>query len=129
MATRSSDKSSARKANADKRPRAIAKYVRISSRKVKVVIDLIRGKSVAEAKAILAFTPKAAREPVLKVLNSAVANAENNLDMSADQLFVAEVFANQGPTLKRFRPRAQGRASRIRKRTSHITVILAEGQE
>ena len=93
-------------------------------RKVKVVIDLIRGKSVAEAKAILAFTPKAASEPVLKVLNSAVANAENNLDMSADQLFVAEVFANQGPTLKRFRPRAQGRASRIRKRTSHITVIL-----
>ena len=95
-----------------------------SPRKVKVVIDLIRGKSVAEAKAILAFTPKAASEPVLKVLNSAVANAENNLDMSADQLFVAEVFANQGPTLKRFRPRAQGRASRIRKRTSHITVIL-----
>ena len=124
MATRSREKSAARKAKADKRPRAIAKYVRISSRKVKVVIDLIRGKSVAEAKAILAFTPKAASEPVLKVLNSAVANAENNLDMSADQLFVAEVFANQGPTLKRFRPRAQGRASRIRKRTSHITVIL-----
>lgn len=124
MATRSREKSAARKANDDKRPRAIAKYVRISSRKVKVVIDLIRGKSVAEAKAILAFTPKAASEPVLKVLNSAVANAENNLDMSADQLFVAEVFANQGPTLKRFRPRAQGRASRIRKRTSHITVIL-----
>lgn len=124
MATRSREKSAARKANADKRPRAIAKYVRISSRKVKVVIDLIRGKSVAEAKAILAFTPKAASEPVLKVLNSAVANAENNLDMSADQLFVAEVFANQGPTLKRFRPSAQGRASRIRKRTSHITVIL-----
>ena len=124
IATRSREKSAARKANADKRPRAIAKYVRISSRKVKVVIDLIRGKSVAEAKAILAFTPKAASEPVLKVLNSAVANAENNLDMSADQLFVAEVFANQGPTLKRFRPRAQGRASRIRKRTSHITVIL-----
>ena len=119
MATRSREKSAARKANADKRPRAIAKYVR-----VKVVIDLIRGKSVAEAKAILAFTPKAASEPVLKVLNSAVANAENNLDMSADQLYVAEVFANQGPTLKRFRPRAQGRASRIRKRTSHITVIL-----
>ena len=124
MATRSREKSAARTANADTRPRAIAKHVRISSRKVKVVIDLIRGKSVAEAKAILAFTPKAASEPVLKVLNSAVANAENNLDMSADQLFVAEVFANQGPTLKRFRPRAQGRASRIRKRTSHITVIL-----
>ena len=104
--------------------KAVAKYIRIAPRKLRIVINLIRGKSVAEAKAILAFTPKAASEPVLKVLNSAVANAENNLDMSADQLFVAEVFANQGPTLKRFRPRAQGRASRIRKRTSHITVIL-----
>ncbi len=124
MATRSREKSAARKANADKRPHAIAKYVRISSRKVKVVIDLIRGKKVSEAKAILMFTPKAASEPVLKVLNSAVANAENNLDLSADGLYVAEVFANQGPTLKRFRPRAQGRATRIRKRTSHITVIL-----
>ena len=103
MATRSREKSAARKANADKRPHAIARYVRISSRKVKAVIDLIRGKSVNEAKGILMYTPKAASEPVL---------------------YVAEVFANQGPTLKRFRPRAQGRATRIRKRTSHITIIL-----
>ena len=124
MATRSKEKSAARRENADKRPHATAKYVRISSRKVKVVIDLIRGKSVAEARAILMYTPKAASEPVLKVLNSAVANAENNLDMQADDLYVAEVFANQGPTLRRFRPRGRGRATRIRKRTSHITVIL-----
>ncbi len=124
MATRSREKSAARKANADRRPHAIARYVRISNRKVKVVIDLIRGKSVADAKAILMYTPKAASEPVLKLLNSAVANAENNLDLPADQLYVAEVFANQGPSLKRFRPRAQGRASRILKRTSHITIIL-----
>ncbi|MBQ2662495.1 MAG: 50S ribosomal protein L22, partial [Clostridia bacterium] len=104
MATRSKEKSAARRENADRRPHATAKYIRISSRKVKVVIDLIRGKSVDEAKAILMFTPKAASEPVLKLLNSAIANAENNLGMSADTLYVAEVFANQGPTLKRFRP-------------------------
>ena len=128
MATRSREKSAARRENADKRPRAIARYVRISSRKVKVVIDLIRGKSFAEAQAILEFTPKAASEVVKKVLQSAAANAENNLDMSRDNLFVAEVYANQGPTLKRFRPRAQGRASRIRKRTSHITVVLDQAK-
>ena len=128
MATRSREKSAARKANADRRPHAIARYVRISSRKVKIVVDLIRGKSVAEAKAILTFTPKAASEPVLKVLNSAVANAENNLDIPADQLYVAEVFANQGPTYKAIRPRAQGRANRIRKRSSHITIILDQAK-
>ena len=128
MATRSREKTAKRRENADKRPRAIARYIRISSRKVKIVIDLIRGKSVKEAEAILRYTPKAATEPVLKLLNSAVANAENNLDLSADTLYVAEVFANQGPTLKRFRPRAQGRASRIRKRTSHITIILDQAK-
>jgi large subunit ribosomal protein L22 len=128
MATRSKEKSQARRANADKRPHAIAKYIRISSRKVKVVIDLIRGKSVSEARGILLYTPKAASEPVLKVLNSAVANAENNQGISADTLYVAECFANQGPTLKRFRPRAKGSASRIRKRTSHITVILDQAK-
>ena len=128
MATREREKSLKRRENKDKRPRAVAKYVRISSRKVKVVIDLIRGKSVKEAQAILMYTPKAASEPVLKLLNSAVANAENNLDLSADTLYVAEVFANQGPTLKRFRPRAKGRASRIRKRTSHITIILDQAK-
>ncbi len=128
MATRSKEKSAARRANADRRPHATAKYIRISSRKVKVVIDLIRGKSVDEAKAILMFTPKAASEPVLKLLNSAIANAENNLGMSADTLYVAEVFANQGPTLKRFRPRARGSAARIRKRTSNITIILDQAK-
>jgi large subunit ribosomal protein L22 len=124
MATRQREKALKRSEQKDKRPRAIAKYVRISSRKTKAVIDLIRGKQVAEARAILMAAPKSATDPVMKVLNSAVANAENNKEMSADTLFVAEVFANQGPTLKRFRPRAQGRASRIRKRTSHITIIL-----
>lgn len=128
MATRSREKTAARRISADKRPRAIARYVRISSRKVKIVIDMIRGKSVAEAQAILEFTPKAASEVVKKILQSATANAENNLDMSRDNLFVAEVYANQGPTLKRFRPRAQGRASRIRKRTSHITVVLDQAK-
>lgn len=128
MATRSREKSAARRENRDVRPRAIARYVRISSRKVKVVIDLIRGKSVNEAQAILMYTPKAASPVVEKLLNSAVANAENNLDLSRDTLYVAEVFANQGPTLKRFRPRAQGRASRIRKRTSHITIILDQAK-
>jgi large subunit ribosomal protein L22 len=128
MATRSREKAANRRENRDKRPRAIARYVRISSRKVKVVIDLIRGKSVREAQAILMYTPKAASPVVEKLLNSAVANAENNLDMSGDTLYVAEVFANQGPTLKRFRPRAQGRASSIRKRTSHITIILDQAK-
>ena len=128
MATRSREKAAARRENRDRRPRAIARYVRISSRKVKVVIDLIRGKSVREAQAILMYTPKAASPVVEKLLNSALANAENNLDMSGDTLYVAEVFANQGPTLKRFRPRAQGRASSIRKRTSHITIILDQAK-
>ena len=124
MATRQREKALKLNEQKDKRPRAIARYVRISSRKVKTVIDLIRGKQVAEARAILTATPKAATEPVMKLLNSAIANAENNKDLAVDMLYVAEVFADMGPTLKRFRPRAQGRASRIRKRTSHITIIL-----
>ena len=124
MATRSREKTARRRENADKRPRAIARYVRISSRKVRIVIDLIRGKSVREAEAILRYTPKAATEPVLKLLNSAVANDENNLELNRDDLYVAEVYAIQGPTLMRYRPRAHGRASRIRKRTSHITIVL-----
>ena len=128
MATRSREKSALRRENAEKRPHATAKYVRISPRKVKIVIDLIRGKSVKEAEAILTYTPKAATEPVLKLLKSAIANAENNLDMNRDDLFVAEIYANQGPTMMRFRPRAQGRASRIRKHTSHITVVLDQAK-
>ena len=126
MALRSQQKAAARRENAEKRPHATAKYIRISARKVKIVIDLIRGKDVTEAEAILMYTPKAASEPTLKLLRSAIANAENNLDMSRDTLYVAEVFANQGPTLRRYRPRSRGSASRIRKRTSHITIILDE---
>lgn len=106
--------------------RAIAKYVRISPRKVNVVLDLVRGKNVKEALAILKFTPKAASEVVTKVLNSAVANAENNHEMNPDNLYIAETYANAGPTLKRFQPHAQGRAFRINKRTSHVTVVVKE---
>ena len=107
---------------------AVAKlsYARISSRKVKTVIDLIRNKNVGEALAILKLTPKAASELTFKLLKSAIANAENNHGMDVEKLYVAEIYANQGPTLKRVRPRAQGRAFRIRKRTSHITVVLRE---
>ena len=106
--------------------RAKLSYARISSRKVKAVIDLIRNKNVGEAMAILKLSPKAAAEIVEKLLKSAIANAENNFGMDAEKLYVSEIFANQGPTLKRVRPRAQGRAFRIRKRTSHITVVLKE---
>ncbi len=128
MATRVREKSAKRQESADKRPHATAKYIRISSRKVKAVIDLIRGKSVKEAEAILQYTPKSATEPVAKLLKSAVANAENNLEMNREELYVAEIYANQGPTLKRFRPRAHGRASSIRKRTSHITIVLDQAK-
>ena len=124
MATRSKEKTAYRREHADKRPHATARYIRMSPRKVKVVVDMIRGKSAKEAAAIRKYVPKAACEPVLKVLNSAIANAENNLDMNRDDLYVAEAYANQGPTLKRYRARARGSASPIRKRTSHITVIL-----
>lgn len=124
MATRIKEKALKRKENKDMRPRATAKYIRMSPRKVKLVIDLIRQKSVDEAEAILLNTPQIAAEPVLKVLRSAKANGINNLGMDEDNLYIAEVYANQGPTLKRYRPRAYGRAARIRKRTSHITVIL-----
>lgn len=106
--------------------RAKLSYARISSRKVKIVIDMIRNKPVAEAMGILKNTPKAASELLIKLLQSAVANAENNHNMDANALYVAEIYANQGPTLKRVRPRAQGRAFRIRKRTSHITIVLKE---
>lgn len=124
MATRTREKTEARKQGADKRPRAIAKYIRISPRKVKIVIDLIRGKQVDQAAAILMYTPKAAAPVVLKLLNSAIANAENNLSLSREDLYVAEVYANPGPTLKRYVARSRGSASPMLKRTSHITVVL-----
>lgn len=106
--------------------RAIAKYVRMSPMKVGVVLDLIRGKNVNEAFAILQYTPKDAAVVINKVLKSAVANAENNHELDLDKLYVAETFVGAGPTLKRFRPRAQGRAFKILKRSSHITVIVKE---
>ena len=106
--------------------RAQATYVRISPRKVKIVLDLIRNKPVDEAMAIVKFTPKAACEPIAKLLKSAIANAENNLNLDRKDLFVSECFACPGPILKRIRPRAQGRAYRIEKRTSHITLVLKE---
>lgn len=105
---------------------ATAKTVRIAARKVRLVIDLIRGKSVAEALAILQFTPRGASPVVAKVLNSAVANAENNFDLDRQDLVVSEAYVNEGPTLKRFRPRAKGSASPINKRTSHVTVVVSE---
>lgn len=105
---------------------ATLKYARISARKVKIVADLIRGKNVAEALAIVKFTPKASSEIIEKLLKSAIANAENNHGMSSTNLYVDQIFANQGPTLKRIRPAAKGSAVRIRKRTSHITIVLKE---
>jgi len=124
MATRMKEKAEARKQNADLRPHATAKYIRISPFKVRVVLDVIRGKSYTEAVAILKNTNKAASADILKVLNSAAANAENNQNLSKSDLYVAECFADQGPTLKRIQPVSKGRAHRILKRTSHITVIL-----
>ena len=124
MATRVKEKTAARKANADTRARATVKNVRITSRKVKIVIDLIRGKKVDDALAILKYTPKSAAPVVEKLLASAIANAENNQGKNRDELYVAEVFANEGPTFKRYWARSHGRADVILKRTSHITVVL-----
>ena len=106
--------------------RAILKYARISARKVKIVADLIRGKNVDEALSIIKFTPKASSELLEKLLKSAIANAENNHGMTRSNLIVSEIYANQGPTLKRIRPAAKGSAVRIRKRTSHITIVVKE---
>lgn len=110
--------------NKDRRPRACAKYVRISPYKVRVVLDLVRGKSVNEAVAILENTSKAGAEPIKKVVLSAAANAEHNLGMNVADLKIAECYADMGPTLKRMQPMAHGRGFRILKRTSHITVVL-----
>ena len=106
--------------------RAVLMHARISSRKVKIVLDLIKDKNIDEAYGIVRYTPKAASELLIKLLKSAEANATNNNGLNRDELFVAEAYASQGPTLKRIMPRAQGRANRIKKRTSHITVVLKE---
>jgi len=109
--------------------RATAKYVRVSASKVRQLTQAIVGMSVPEAATLLRFSDKGAAQPLLKVLNSAAANAENNDGFDPDELVVARAWADEGPTMRRFRPRAQGRAFRIRKRTSHITVVVVPTEE
>ena len=109
--------------------RAISRYVRVSPRKARIVIDLIRGKSVVAAREILMFTNRAIAEDVLKTLNSAVANAEDRHNVGSESLVVKACYVDEGPTMKRIRPRAKGSASRINKRTSHITIIVATREE
>jgi large subunit ribosomal protein L22 len=116
-------------ASAPSSSRAIARYVRMAPSKVRRVVDLIRGLPADDAQAVLRFAPQAASEPVRKVLASAIANAEHNHRLDPRALWVSEAYVDEGPTLKRFRPRAQGRAYRIRKRTSHITVVVAPRPE
>ncbi len=106
--------------------KATAKYIRMSPRKARLVADQIRGRNAQEALSILKFIPNRPAEPIYKVLHSAMANAENNFEMNRDELYVAQIFVDQGPVLKRFRPRARGMASKIRKPTSHITIILKQ---
>ena len=124
MATRVREKTKARLENKDTRPYAVAKSIRISPYKVRSVLDVIRGKSYVEAVALLKAMNKSSSAPVLKVVNSAAANAENNMGMNKDTLFVAECFADEGKTLKRYQPVSKGRGHSIMKRTTHITVIL-----
>ncbi len=109
--------------------KAIARYVRVSPRKARIVVDLVRGKSVPQAQEILAFTNRGIAETVEKVLNSAAANAENQHHVRPEALYVKECYVDEGPTLKRIRPRAKGSASRINKRTSHITIVVATREE
>ena len=111
---------------ADQITSATATTVRIAARKARLVIDLIRGRDVAEALAILEFTPRSGSPIIEKVLKSAIANAEHNYDLDAQNLYVSKAYVNEGPTLKRFRPRAKGSASPINKRTSHVTVVVSE---
>ncbi|TLM80436.1 MAG: 50S ribosomal protein L22 [Actinobacteria bacterium] len=106
--------------------RAVARFVRVSPRKARLVVDLIRGKDVGEAEAVLRFTPRAAAEPVAKTLMSAVANAEKNLKLKREGLYVSETYVDEGPTMKRIRPQSRGRAHRIEKRSSHITVVVKQ---
>ena len=110
----------------DLRPKAHARFVRVSATKAKIVLDQIKGKDLQTATAILLYSPRYASDVILKVLKSAAANAENNLGMNPNQLFVVEAIANQGPTLKRIKPESKGRAYKILKRTSHITIVLNE---
>ncbi len=109
--------------------RAVSKYIRMSPQKVRLVVDLVRGRDVNEALTILRFTPKAAADPVARAIASAAANAEENYGLAADELYVARIWADEGPTLKRGRAGARGRFKPILKRSSHITVVLAERAE
>ena len=127
--SRSQYKKERNKENRERRPHAVHKYARISDRKARIVLEQIKGKGVMQATAILQFSPRYASDLIGKVLKSAIANAEENLAMDTDSLYVQEVFADQGPTLKRIQPRAKGRAYRINKKTSHITIILNELSE
>ncbi len=104
----------------------MAKFVRISPRKIRLVMDQVRGKQVGEALNMLSFAPQRGAQILKKLVNSAIANAEQNTDVDVDSLYIMRVYADEGPTLKRWRPRAQGRATSIRKRTSHLTVVLNE---
>ena len=106
--------------------RAVARYIRISPRKVRLIMDEIRGRKIEEALNQLSFAPQKGAFILKKLIDSAVANAEQNFDMDVDKLYIKQIFADEGPTLKRFRPRAMGRGARIRKRTSHLTVVLDE---
>lgn len=124
MSVRSKLKTEKRNETKDTRPRAVARHIRISPDKVRIVINLLRGKSYEEALAILNGTPKAASEILIKLLDSCAANAEHNNQLSKKNLYIAEIFADQGPTLKRMMPRARGRGVRINKKTSHITVVM-----
>lgn len=109
--------------------RAVAKFIRVSPRKARMVVDLIRGKKLEEALAILRYTPNKATEAVTKVVKSAAANAEHNNDMDKDEIYISQVFVDQGPTLKRMMPRAMGRADIMKRRTSHITVVVSDKKE
>ena len=124
MATHTREMGAARAESRDKRPQAHAKHIRLSPSKAKIVLDLIRGKDVDQALAILEYTPKAASPVIFKVLSSAVANAVNNQEMNRGDLYVAECYANPGPTLKRYVARSRGSASPMLKRTCHISVVL-----
>jgi len=126
VGSRSQYKQQRNKENRETRPHAIHKFARISDRKARIVLEQIKGKGVEHAAAILQFNPRYGADLVSKVLKSAVANAEENQQLDPSGLYVQEVFADQGPTLKRIQPRAKGRAYRINKKTSHITIILNE---
>ena len=129
MAKRMREKAKAREERRDTRPSATAKYIRISPSKARVVMDVVRGRSVPEAIAILENTPKAACAPLVKLINSAAAHAENGKGLTKDELYVAEIRADAGPIYKRYQPVSKGRAHSIMKRTSHLTVVLDKKEE